>query len=166
MLNWGGPSSLYFDANEDLLYIVEVIKTKFWPFASHNGQTPLFGAAKNGNLSTIKALCARLEISDVVHQDENGSTPLHFGAEHGHADVIVYIIRFANSKNRQIVDVQVRFYYSIRFSKRLWWYFLRIIKEKLPYIWPQKTVKRTVWPLSLNGEPMLIHSDRFEKKIK
>ena len=38
---------------------------------------------------------------------------MHFAAEHGHADVIVYIIRFANSKNRQIVDVQVRLYYRV-----------------------------------------------------
>ena len=51
-----------------------------------------------------------------------------------------------------------------------WWYFIalnyRITKEKLPYIWPQKTAKRTAWPLSLNGEPMLIRSDKFENKIR
>ena len=71
----------------------KICKCIFEPFSTQQGQTPIFGATRSGNLSTVKALCERISINGVIHQDQNGSTPLHLAAEYGHADVIEYFIR-------------------------------------------------------------------------
>ena len=40
----------------------------------------------------------------LLHPDDDGLTALHIAAEHGHADVVLYLIRLGSEENVEIID--------------------------------------------------------------
>ena len=43
----------------------------------------------------------------LLHPDDDGLTALHIAAEHGHADVVLYLIRFLSNwyRRAQLIEV-------------------------------------------------------------
>lgn len=67
--------------------------------------TPLHMAAKCGNLDALKCILNSVTLPNFVNcRDDGGWTPLVWACEHGHIDVVSYLI--SNGANPHLRDVE------------------------------------------------------------